>query len=94
MPFTKYMEHTGRNRHIDRKKNRLWFHEACNCSTSSSDMYIALIRACLDKKDWLLFTFPKTCFNFQNGFRNELSFSKCGSSSKCYLKNTIVNKNL
>ena len=58
----------------------------------------------------LLFTFPKTCFHFQNGFRNELSFSKCGSFPKCtfifkmwkvlwilfffFLKNTSVNKNL
>ena len=31
---------------------------------------------------YLLFTFPKTCFHFQNVFRNELSFSKYGSFSK------------
>ena len=31
----------------------------------------------------LIFAFPKTCFHFQNGFRNELPFSKCGSISKC-----------
>ena len=29
------------------------------------------------------FTFPKTCFHFQNGFRNDLSFSQCGSFKKC-----------
>ena len=34
-------------------------------------------------KDKLLFHFPKTCFHFQNGFQNKLSFSKCGSFSKC-----------
>ena len=35
------------------------------------------------KNDMLIFTFPKTCSHFQNGFRNELSFSKCGSFLKC-----------
>ena len=56
------------------------------------------------------FTFPTTYFHFQNGFRNELLSSKCGSFSKCvfifkmwtvwwvlfflFAKNTIVNKNL
>ena len=61
------------------------------------------------KRIKLLFNFPKTCFHFQNGFQNELSFPKCGfqnvlSFSKCekfceccfflFQKNTIVNKNL
>ena len=37
-----------------------------------------------NKHSWtFLYTFPKTCFLFQNGFRNELAFSKCGSFSKC-----------
>ena len=30
-----------------------------------------------------LFTFSKTCFHFQNGFRNKLSFSKYSSFLKC-----------
>ena len=45
-------------------------------------LYFLLI-AVLLKKDYSLFTFPKICFHFQNGFLNELSFSKCGSFSKC-----------
>ena len=59
------------------------------------------------KRIKLLFNFPKTCFHFQNGFQNEISFPKCGFFSKCAFifkmwkvpwvlfflsKNTIVNK--
>ena len=67
-------------------------------------------RCCFWKLKKLLFTFSKTCFHFQNGFWNELSFSKCGYLLKCafifkiwkvlwflfflFPKNTIVNKNL
>ena len=32
------------------------------------------------KKASLIFSYPKTWFRFQNGFQNELSFSKCGST--------------
>ena len=35
------------------------------------------------KRIKLLFNFPTTCFHFQNGFPNELSFSKCGSFWSC-----------
>ena len=48
--------------------------------------------------------FQKTCFHFQNGFQNELSYSKCAFIFKMWMvlwvlfflfpKNTIANKNL
>ena len=61
-----------------------------NCGTANTVktenyclLHTPLFLEALAIKHELLFTFPKTCFHFQNGFQNELSFSKCGSFSKC-----------
>ena len=57
-----------------------WF---LHCDYVTSHSFESMrVKFFFKKMDKLLFHFPKTCFHFQNGFQNELSFPKCGSFLK------------